>query len=220
VTLVIPASGVLFDNDGVLVDSREAGEQAWRRWATGHGLDPDTVLAGVHGRRSVETVARFLTHDRVAAATAQVDALELENAGSTRPLPGAADLLSSVPHDRWVVVTSAARTLAAARIDGAGLPQPPRIVAAEDVTAGKPAPDPYEHAAVLLGLPPAACVAFEDSDNGIASARAAGVAAVVGVGPGARGHGCDVVVEDLRAVRWIGNGLEILEALEIEEASA
>ena len=208
------ADAVLFDNDGVLVDSTTAGEAAWSEWAVAHGLEPEVVLAGIHGRRSRETVARFLPADEVESATAAVDALELAAADRTRAIPGAAELLSSIPDDVRAVVTSGSRPLLAARLGAAGIPVPSVLVTAEDVTAGKPAPEPYLLGAARLGADIARCLVLEDSPTGITAARAAGAGTVVGVGRHARGHGCDVVVDDLRDLRWTGTGLEVLRSIE------
>lgn len=208
------ATALLFDNDGVLVDSNAAGEAAWREWALAHGLDPAAVLAGIHGRRSLETVALFVPADRAADATAHIDALELASAGRTRALPGAAELMKRIPDDARAVVTSAPRALVLARLTAAGIPVPAVVVTSEDVRAGKPAPDPYVVAAARLGLAASQCAVFEDSANGIAAALAACAGTVVGVGPSALGLGCDVVIPDLAAARWTGEGVEILQALE------
>jgi sugar-phosphatase len=208
------ASALLFDNDGVLVDSNAAGEDAWREWAVAHRLDPAEVLAGIHGRRSVETVSLFVPAARAAEATAHIDALELASAGRTRPLAGAADLVASVPDEARAVVTSAPRALVMARLTAAGIPVPAVVVTSEDVSAGKPAPDPYLVAAARLGLDVAECAIFEDSANGIAAALAAGAGTVIGVGTSALGLGCDVVIPDLTAARWTGVGVEISRTLE------
>ncbi len=208
------AAALLFDNDGVLVDSNAAGEAAWREWAAVRGLEPADVLAGIHGRRSLETVALFVPADQVAAAAAHIDALELASAGQTRPLAGAAELVAQVPDDVRAVVTSAPRALGLARLVAAGIPVPSVVVTSEDVTAGKPAPDPYLVAAARLGRDLADCAVFEDSANGIAAALAAGAGTVVGVGPSALGQGCDVVIPDLTAARWTRGGVEVARTLE------
>ena len=208
------AAALLFDNDGVLVDSTDAGEAAWAEWAVVHGLEPATVLTGIHGRRSIETVARFLPADQVVAATAEIDARELGTASRTRPMAGAAELLGQVPDHARAVVTSAPRPLAVARLIAAGVPVPSVVVTSEDVDAGKPAPGPYLLAARRLGLDVTHCVVFEDSPTGITAAIAARAGAVIGVGESARGQGCDVVVADLSAVRWTDAGLEILRTIE------
>ncbi|QIK68205.1 HAD-IA family hydrolase [Nocardioides sp. HDW12B] len=204
----LDAAALVFDNDGVLVDSVEAGNEAWTRWAEEHDQDPAHVLTVIHGRRAADTVADLLATeapDRVAAASARIDELELETAHRARALPGAHALLTALAaladSDglRWAVATSGGRPLARARIEAAGLPVPAVLVTAEDVEAGKPAPDPYVTAAARLGVDPAECVVFEDTEAGIEAGRAAG-ATVVGVnlmaGPGAAAH----VVTDLASV--------------------
>ncbi len=210
----VPATAVLFDNDGVLVDSKDAGEVAWRTWAGRYGQDPEAVIAVVHGVRSRETVARFVAPDLVEAATAEIDALELASTAGTVAIPGAAALVGSLPDEARAVVTSAPRALAEARLRAAGVPVPATVVSSEDVSRGKPAPDPYLAAADRLGVDPAACVVLEDSDNGIRAARAAGVGAVVGIGTSALGQGCDVVVADLTHLRWTPAGLAVKAPLE------
>lgn len=204
----LEVAALLFDNDGVLVDSVDAGNDAWTRWAHEHDQDPDHVLTVIHGRRAADTVADLLATegaDRVAAASARIDELELETAHRARALPGAHALLTELAaladSDglRWAVATSGGLPLARARIGAAGLPLPEVLVTAEDVAAGKPAPDPYETAASRLGVDPADCIVFEDTEAGIEAGTAAG-ATVVGVnlmaGPGAATH----VVTDLASV--------------------
>lgn len=212
--LTLPCTAVLFDNDGVLVDSRAAGNVVWTQWAHAHGLDAAQVLSGVHGRRSRETVALFLPPEEVDTATEEIDLLELGHSGSTVAIPGATELMESIPDTARALVTSASRALGVTRLAAAGVPVPATIVSADDVGAGKPDPEPYLLAAARLGVNPGVCVVVEDSDHGIAAARAAGVAAVVGVGEHALGLGCDAVVPDLTALRWTGSGLEVMSVLE------
>ncbi|WP_394620194.1 HAD-IA family hydrolase [Lentzea sp. JNUCC 0626] len=197
--------GVLFDVDGVLVDSTAAGETAWRQWATEYGLDPDVVLQGVHGRRSAETVRLHLPLVLHGPALRRINTIKICDAISTSPVPGARDLLSSLAAN-WGVVTSASPGLLAARFAAAGLPPPPVTITGDDVTRGKPDPEGYLRGATGLGLPVSECVIFEDSPVGVAAGLAARPAEVVGVGLRAPAA---VAVRDLRGIRWTGNGLRL-----------
>lgn len=201
---------VLFDCDGVLVDSGPSVTSAWDRWARALELDPDAVNMVAHGRRSEETVALLVPEPRRTAELARIDRYELEDAGGIRALDGAGALVSSIPGQGWAVVTSGRGELARARLRAAGLPCPDVIVTADDVQRGKPDPEGYRLAAERLGVVAERTVVLEDAAVGIAAARAAGAGAVVGVGRRAEGAGADVVVPDLRWVRWTGDGLEIL----------
>ncbi len=204
----IPARGLLFDNDGVLVDSDAAVAASWSRWALEHDLDPAAVLAVVHGRRAADTVADLVAEDRRAAAAELIDRYELQDAGTVPAVAGAADLLAALPPDVWAVVTSGTPALAAARLTAAGLPLPGAMVTGHDVRTGKPDPEGYLLGARLLGVPPEETVVVEDAPAGIAAGRAAG-ARVVGVGERALGTGADVVVADLTGLSWADGVLTV-----------
>jgi sugar-phosphatase len=197
----LPCLAVLFDCDGVLVDSVASGERAWSQWALEYGLEPAAVLDGVHGRRSVETVAMHLPAALRQEALRRIDGLEIDDARNTAAIPGAAELIASLG-DHWAVVTSAAPGLLRARLAAAGLPLPRVAVTAADVQRGKPAPEGYLLAAVGLGTPPGDCVVIEDSATGIRAGRDAGAGYVVGVGPGALDTDAQPVVRDLSGLRW------------------
>lgn len=173
-------SALLFDLDGVLVDSHAVVERASRSWALRHQLDPDMVLRVAHGRRSSDTVKAVAPHLDATVEAAWIDAAELADVEGLTPVPGAGELLATLPPSRWTVVTSCGRALAARRLTAVGLPVPKLIVTSEDVSKGKPAPDGYRLGAERLGLAAAACVAFEDAPAGIAAARDAG-ARVIGL---------------------------------------
>ena len=209
----LACAAVLFDSDGVLVDSDDSVRFAWTRWATTYGLSPDEVLPLVHGRRSIETVGLLIDGPRRSEALAMVDRFELEDAVRVTALSGARSLASSIPRDRWAVVTSAVTALARARLSAAGLPDPPVLVAAEDVVNGKPDPRGYVAAAKALHASPADAVVLEDSAAGVQAARAAGVKYVVGVGERALDTDADVVVQDLQAMNWVMNGLTVKTAI-------
>ncbi|SFL15343.1 HAD-IA family hydrolase [Geodermatophilus ruber] len=207
-TVAVPCRGLLFDSDGVLVDSDAVVELSWSRWAEERDLDAAAVLAMVHGRRSADTVALLVEEAARTDALAAIDRYEVEDAAGVTALPGAADLLTALPAGAWAVVTSGRQELVTARLAEAGLPVPPVLVCAEDVPAGKPDPAGYARAAARLGLPAGECVVLEDSPAGVAAGMAAG-ATVVGVGERALGTPAEVVVRDLRGLRFDGARLAV-----------
>ena len=166
---------ILFDLDGVLVDSTQAVERVWRKWAAQHKLDPQLVLEHAHGRRTIETIRIVTPQLDADAETGNVEEMEIADKEGIIAIPGAADLLRSLPSDRFNIVTSATRALASARLRYAGLPVPERIITADDVTEGKPSPEPYLKGAAALRIAPADCVVFEDTPAGVESARAGGM---------------------------------------------
>ncbi|WP_424887175.1 HAD-IA family hydrolase [Streptomyces sp. XH2] len=193
---------LLFDMDGTLVDSTTAVARTWRRFARRHGLDAEEILRTSHGHRTAETVARHAPSGAdVDAETAWLVAQDVADTTGVVAVPGAAELLATLPPDRWALVTSAGRELAARRMAAAGLTPPPVTVTADDVAAGKPDPEGYLTAARLLGVPAAGTVVFEDAPAGLDAARAAGARPVV-VGPysGTAARGLSRV-PDLRPVR-------------------
>ena len=206
---LLAGAAVLFDCDGVLVDSDDSVTAAWSRWAVEHGLLPAEVVAVVHGRRSADTVAALLAEPQRAAALELIDRYEVQAARDVTAVHGAGALLSSMPIEAWAVVTSGRRELAAARLAAAGLPAPRVIVTADDVRRGKPDPEGYLAAAARLGADVADAIVVEDSADGIRAARAAGVGAVLGVGDRARDADIDAVVRDLTGVTWTGRGLSV-----------
>ncbi|MFQ1000660.1 HAD-IA family hydrolase [Modestobacter sp. SSW1-42] len=204
--LLLPARGLLFDNDGVLVDSEAGVVRAWTRWAVENDLDPVEVMLAVPGRRAADTVALFTAAHAVPAAVDRITRLELDDVAGTAAVPGVLELVPQLDGVPWAVVTSGVRELAGARLTAAGVPLPGVLVTAEDVTAGKPHPEPYLTGAARLDLPPADLVVLEDSPSGVAAGLAAGCA-VLGIGELALQTAATAVVRDLTGVRWTGAGL-------------
>jgi len=168
----------LFDLDGVLVDSRAVVERTWRRWAQRHDVDPDALLRIAHGRRTMDTLQVAVPHLARDEEVAWLDTTELQDVEGLRVVPGAEQLLSVLPPDRWAVVTSCTRALARLRLLSVGLPVPSVLVVSEEVRHGKPAPDGYRLAADRLGYDPAACLVFEDAPAGVIAGRTAGARVV------------------------------------------
>jgi sugar-phosphatase len=202
----LPARGLLFDNDGVLVDSEAGVVSSWSRWAVDHDLDPAEVMAVVPGRRAADTVAVFVKPAEVDESVALITRYELEDVDGTTAIPGVLDLIPQLDGVPWALVTSGVRELATARLRAAGVALPEVVVTAEDVTAGKPDPQGYASAAAQLGLAAADVLVLEDSVSGVAAGQAAGCR-VVGIGDDALRTTADVVVRDLTGARWTGEGL-------------
>ncbi|MGV9852323.1 HAD-IA family hydrolase [Streptomyces sp. NPDC003442] len=198
----ISADALLFDNDGTLVSSLDSVHRCWTRWAEEQGIAAeDFARVELHGRPADDIIADLLPADRAPRARARIDELELEDVpGGVKLLPGTAELLAGLPAGRWAVVTSANRELAEARLAEVAI-RPGTLISADDITRGKPHPEPFLLAAERLGVDPARCVVFEDAPAGLAAGRAAGMRTVALATTTDRAElVADVVVEDLSAV--------------------
>lgn len=174
----IACSAILFDLDGVLIDSTPAVTRVWAQWAAKHGFDPQEVVRKAHGRPSIATIREYLPHADDELENAHVERAEIQDLEGVVAFPGARELLAALPPDRWTIVTSCTRRLAEVRLRAAGLPVPKRLLTCSDVDNGKPYPEPYLKAAALLGFPPGDCIVVEDVPAGIRSGRAAGARVV------------------------------------------
>ncbi|MFJ6213626.1 HAD-IA family hydrolase [Streptomyces sp. NPDC092296] len=202
----ITADALLFDMDGTLVDSTPAVQRCWLAWMAEYGLTAaDFARIFTHGRPAVEIIRDVLSPEQLAGqglATAlrRIEEIEIADTEGTVALPGAQALLESLPAGRWAVVTSATRALAEVRLKVAGLAAP-LLVTADDITRGKPDPEPFLLGATLLGADPARCVAVEDAPAGLAAARAAGMRSIAVTTTHRRAElAADVVVDGLRQV--------------------
>lgn len=202
-TTSLTAHGLLLDMDGTLINSDAVVERIWREWAAQHGVDPEEVLRVAHGRQGYSTMAAVLPHRPMEENHAENRALlarEATDVDGVVAVPGASAFMLAVAALPHALVTSADTALATARMAACDIPMPDVRVTAECVRASKPDPEGFLRGAAELGCQPADCVAFEDSEVGIAAARAAGMR-VVGVGPRAAAYGPTVHVPDLRQVR-------------------
>jgi HAD superfamily hydrolase (TIGR01509 family) len=178
---------VVFDVDGVLVDSEPVWERVRRNFvATRGGRWPDDAQDRMMGMSTAEWSAyisedfglRGLSAQQVAELVTA--AMATEYAAHLPLLPGAVAAVRDLSA-RWplAVASSAPKSLIDAVLDASGLrPAFAAAVSSEEVARGKPAPDVYVEAAARLGVPPAACAAVEDSSNGLRSAAAAGMAVI------------------------------------------
>ena len=170
----ISCAALLFDLDGVLINSTPAVARVWSKWALERGFNPEEVVARAHGRPSLTTIRDYLPNADHVAENREVERREIADLEGVIPLPGALDLLGSLPVDRWTIVTSCTRALAEVRIRAAGLPLPRKMITSNDIQHGKPHPEPYLKGAAVLGFPPEDCVVLEDVPAGVRAGKSAG----------------------------------------------
>jgi len=193
---------VLFDLDGVLVESRDATERVWLEWAAGNGIDAAELRAAMHGVRSVEVIRALRPELDAVAESEAIERRQAEDVEGLVAVPGALEALRALRVDRVAVVTSATRALAEARLRAVGISLPAVTVFAGDVARGKPDPEGYLTAAERLGVDPGEALVVEDSPPGIEAGRAAG-AATVALTTTHRAEevaAADVVIETLEAL--------------------
>jgi sugar-phosphatase len=174
----IVCSGFLFDMDGVLVDSTPAVARVWSRWGSLHGFDPVWATKMAHGRPSLFTLQELLPEAGREVHRRENDWLEqaeIEDVEDVVALPGTVELLSALPPGQFAVVTSATRKLAEVRLEAGGLLRfAQNMVTFDDITRGKPDPEPYLKGAARLQIRPEKCVVIEDAPSGVRSGKAAG----------------------------------------------
>jgi sugar-phosphatase len=202
----ITCGALLFDLDGVLVDSTPAVIRVWSRWAIARGFDPTEVVRRAHGRPSIATIRDYLPHANAEVENREVERGEIEDLEGVVPLPGARELLRALPPDRWTIVTSCTRRLAQTRLRAAGLPVPDRFVTCDDIKNGKPDPEPYLKGAAFLGVSAKDCVVVEDAPSGIRAGKAAGarvIACRTTAGEAElRDAGADWIVENCQSISF------------------
>ena len=203
---------VLCDLDGALVDSTASVIRSWDRFAREFGVSA-RALQQNHGQPARTLVEKLLGVDQVEEGLLRIGAIEVADAPTVTPVPGAPAFFESLPEHRRAVVTSGNAAIATARLRAAGLPVPGTLVTVADVRRGKPDPEPYLLGAHRLGVAPNRCLVIEDVPAGIASALAAGcrVLAVGGTASFDTLAVADIVVDGLDrvAIRPDGGALRL-----------
>jgi sugar-phosphatase len=190
-TSQLTCDAILFDLDGVLIDSTRCIVRHWQEWAEQHDLDLSEILRVAHGIRTIETMRHIAPHLDVESEAAQFTAHEVADTDGVVAIAGARRVLDAMPEGAWAIVTSGSSALAKARLRHAGLPIPSILVTADDVTRGKPDPEPYLIGAQRLGVAVERCVVIEDAPAGVESAHKAGMR-VIGI---QATHTCEALLE-------------------------
>lgn len=177
--------GLIFDCDGTLADSMPLHYEAWQKIARKHGFefpkDKFYSLGGVPSRHIVELLAREqgLTLDAVAISV-EKEEIYLSQLPLIRPIePIVAIARANLRKLPMAVATGGNRFIMHKVLGHIGIfDWFEAIVTSEDVVHGKPAPDVFLEAARRIGVPPGSCRAYEDTDLGMQSIRAAGMEAM------------------------------------------
>lgn len=195
----LEAEGIIFDMDGVLIDSDIVYERHWEAWAKARKVDLEEILAIHHGRPALETMKIVAPHlDALAESRSFNEILGADtNMEGVVAFDGVLDVLDALPENRWAIATSAPRVMALPKLRYLGIPLPATLVTVDDVEQGKPAPDPYLMAAKGIGIDPKSCLVIEDAPAGILAGKAAGarVIAVASTNKFEALSGADFVVE-------------------------
>jgi len=175
----VECKGFLFDLDGTLVDSLPAVERSWINWALSWGVNPQDVLAFIHGKQAITSLRHFMegeSEETIQKEFIKLEQIEATDTEGVTALPGAHLLLSELNRQNipWAIVTSGSMPVASARHKAANLPEPEVFITAEQVKHGKPQPDAYLLGAERLGLAPEDCVVVEDAAAGVMAGLAAG----------------------------------------------
>ena len=177
---------VVFDMDGVLIDSEPVWERVRRRFTADRGGHwPADAQDRMMGMSTAEWSAYISTDFGIGLSPEQVAeqviaAMAAEYEKHLPLLPGAIEAVHTMSA-RWplAVASSSPRSLIETVLDTAGLASAfAAVVSSEEVPRGKPAPDVYLAAAGRLAVPPKSCAAIEDSSNGLRSAAAAGLTVI------------------------------------------
>lgn len=178
---------IIFDMDGLMVDTEPLAREAWAAILSRHGQTlTDAVYRQMIGQRTVESAQLLLDqydlpYTAVALAAEKTELFASRRAQGVPPMPGLAELMTAVGQlgIPWAVATSSPRSHATVILAQLGQQAACGAIAAGDeVTHGKPAPDIYLLAAQRLGIAPAHCLALEDSRPGCLAATAAGMKTV------------------------------------------
>ncbi|KAI5310492.1 hypothetical protein KEM55_006365 [Ascosphaera atra] len=201
--------GFLFDFDGTIVDSTEAIIKFWHRLGKEQGLDAKAILHYSHGRRTIEVLQKVWPEAATMEKTIELEgSIPRDFGDSCKILPGAQDLLNALNANNcpWTVVTSGTYAMAGGWMQRLNLAKPKNLVVAEDVTHGKPHPEPYLMGQKKLGFEAGNsqfCV-FEDAPSGIEAGKKAGMTvialATTHTVDRLKEAGADVIVRDLASV--------------------
>src|ERR1700722_19014165 len=135
---IIECRALLFDFDGVLVDSTQLVLRLWNQWSARHGLNAQHVYKAALGRPAREVIAELDSRLPALEEAKELEQGEAMDPSGTDLVPGVIELLSSLPESSWAIVTSSSREGVMSKLSHTGLPTPKCLITANDIKAGKP----------------------------------------------------------------------------------
>ena len=194
--------------DGVLISSIGSVNRCWKRWAAMYDVPDAENYVIPHGVRAIDVIKALRPDIDQAEGLRVIEDMEVADTADLKVLPGVRNLLTSLPEDRWTIVTSATRRLFLGRLEVAGLPVPAKYIAGDMVVNGKPHPEPYIRGAELLGFSPADCIVIEDAPSGVGAGKAAGCRVLGVLGTHTAG--------ELTEADWLAASLEDVTVMAVD----
>ncbi len=167
-------NGFIFDVDATLVNTTLVINNIWKEWAVQKGVEFSIVHPHVHGRKISETLELVGFQYANANEENVVKKIAIKAMELATEIDGALSFVKTIPKCSWAIATSGPRNVAETSLRVSGFELPEIMICGEDVSIGKPHPEPFVLAAENLGLNAMSCVAFEDSPAGVKSAKEAG----------------------------------------------
>lgn len=185
--MLVPIKAIIFDLDGVIIDSNPAIVEFWNHWAHQFGfeLTPDMILEWVYGRKVTATIdGLFSMANQEEQKAIREAGYAFDAAMHPKGIAGIQDFVLELQQLNFPrgVATSSHKERMEQMLERIGLPNHfENSITAHDVIKGKPDPEPYLKMAQKLGIEPSACLVFEDAISGVQSAIAAGMVCI-GIG--------------------------------------
>ena len=209
--ITLNCKAILFDLDGTKVDSALRLQRLWQEWGRRHGIDPESIMDVMHGRRAGETISLLAPHLSVRDEVSLLENDEINDMTGVRPYPAAKAILDRLSPGQWAIVTSGSLRVVSARLQHVGLPTPEIFITGDDVKSGKPAPDGDQLAASRLYVNPSDCIVVEDAPAGVQAGKSAGmrVIAIASSTPRGAFNQADFVVQQLEDLSVLAANQEI-----------
>ena len=162
---------IIFDMDGVIVDTRAIVEKVWFEWAVENKISWEDVKNNIHGKRTVEIIRQFTPELNEESTVKIIEDRQAEDIDNICVGKGARKCLNTIKGCKWAIVTSNTRTAALNKLENVQFNVPEVLITGDDVKNGKPSPDGYLMAASRLGVKPEKCIVVEDSPAGVKAGK-------------------------------------------------